>query len=344
MSTELDHPQKSALLAISGGQDSIVLLHLLASELAKNTALKNNKLTELIKDFISLNSLTKLELAYIDHAQRDDILEDIKVIKKLSDKFNLKLHISKLDLPKDASEGSARALRYQKLEEIKQGKGLNHIITAHHADDVIETALINLIRGTGPKGLSSLRHHPDGIWRPYLSKLNKEVFIRKLDLEEYAKEHNLKWHEDSTNKTSKYLRNRIRQSISIEPKQDKDNLLKIVVNQAKNTLEVDLLTDRITDCLEGPEPNTYNRVEFLDLSQDIQKQILHKLISQNGYDINRQSVDRAQKFIKYAETKKILQLKGCDITIATKISFTIEPARQMTNREDIGDKKPLEVI
>jgi tRNA(Ile)-lysidine synthase len=276
---------------------------------------------------VSSTRLKKLELVYIDHSQRDDTNKDIQAIQLLADEFNLQFHTSKLDLPPNCSEQVARELRYKELERIRSERELDAIITAHHADDVAETAIINLTRGTGPKGLTSLRHHSGGIWRPFLFKLSNRLFITKADLQKYAEQNNLKWHEDSTNNSNKYLRNRVRQSLRSSSEADKQKLLRLIANQQQTNLDINLLTTQIIGYLLTDE-DTYSRPLFLGLSEDIQKQVLHSIISDIGYDINRQAVLRALEFIQAAATKKTLQLKGCDITITTKDSFSILPARQ----------------
>ncbi len=93
-------------------------------------------------------------------------------------------------------------VRYDFLEEVRRHYNAQAIITAHHQDDVIETALLNLLRGTGRKGLSSLRSS-DTIIRPLLA-------IPKQVIREYAETNTIEWHEDSTNKDDRYLRNFVR--------------------------------------------------------------------------------------------------------------------------------------
>ena len=80
------------------------------------------------------------------------------------------------------------------------------IITAHHQDDVIETSIFNLLRGTGRKGLTSLRSS-NGLIRPLLG-------VTKNQIQQYAVEHNLTWREDSTNAQLKYSRNKIRHKLA----------------------------------------------------------------------------------------------------------------------------------
>jgi tRNA(Ile)-lysidine synthase len=319
----------SALIAVSGGLDSICLAYglLSALNLKREPRKTSSKIDTLLNNFIDSHKLKEVELAYIDHSQRDDTELDIEVIKELAKKFPVRLHIAKLNLPKDSSEDTLRKARYEDLNKIMSKNNLDKLITAHHADDVIETAVINLKRGTGPKGLSSLRHHQDGIWRPFLSKLNDGQIVTKEDLKQYAEENNLSWYEDSTNQSSKYLRNRIRKSIQKTlTKDNKEELLLILSSSQKISSETDQETENIIDSLldsNSDLKNCFIRSDFLTLDEQLQKHILHSLISQYGFDVNRDSVERAIKFIQTAKTKKTLQLKGCDIYIPHKDRFQI---------------------
>jgi tRNA(Ile)-lysidine synthase len=289
MSTKLDHIKNQkwdvALLAVSGGVDSIVLLHLLAS------------------------AGSNIEAAYIDHSQRDDTALDILAIKELTDKHKIKLHISKLNLPPVCSEQLARKERYKALNQIMQERGLNHIITAHHADDVIETAVINLIRGTGPRGLSSLRHQPQGIWRPFLFDFQNNTYILKNDLLDYAKQHQLRWNEDSTNQSADYLRNRIRQKLKSSNKNDLLKLLKIISSNSQTIDQIDQEVKHLDLVLTDPTDQGYYKIEaFKLLPEEIKDQFLYQKISEYGYDVNKDAVKRAKEFVQTKTTGKILEL------------------------------------
>jgi tRNA(Ile)-lysidine synthase len=97
-------------------------------------------------------------------------------------------------------------LRYSWFYELLETENFEYILTAHHADDNLETFLINLVRGTGLEGLTGIPAHNDKIIRPLL------IFSRQ-EIEQYAKENNIEWREDSSNATGKYLRNKIRHNL-----------------------------------------------------------------------------------------------------------------------------------
>lgn len=349
---------QSALIAVSGGLDSISLLFALAKNLQsiedqnpsasprrphesgdplkkETQQTPSQNIDILAQNFIQTTKLNQLEAIYLDHSQRPDTNLDLIPIQKICQQFNIKLHRLKLNLPPNCSEEQARKARYQALSLIQKKRKLNHLITAHHADDVLETALINLQRGSGPKGLSSLAHHPKGIWRPFLFQFQKGVFITKQDLQNYAKLNYLAWHEDSTNQDSKYLRNRLRAKLKSSKKEQKLELLNLIAHSAKLNsnlknelaklklaLQVDNQADNQAD---NSSPHLYSKSTFLELEPKLQQQFIHLKLTELGYDVNQKSVQRAVKFIKEASTKKTLQLKGCHIHIPQKSTFLFQP-------------------
>lgn len=173
----------SYIVAVSGGVDSVVLLDILANQSGAN--------------FV---------VAHFDHGIRDDSGKDAEFVKNLADKYCMRYEVKRVELGARASEAEAREARYMFLRHVKQKYNAMSIITAHHQDDLIETALLNTLRGTKRKGLVSLKNRPD-IFRPLLE-------TAKQDILRYAEEHNLEWREDSTNTDLKYARNKIRSQIN----------------------------------------------------------------------------------------------------------------------------------
>src|ERR1700693_5976581 len=167
------------VLAVSGGVDSVVLLDLLC----KNQGL----------DII---------VAHFDHGIRQDSARDREFVQALTRGYKLPFVLGQAKLGPNASEETARETRYEFLYGVVKKTKSKGLITAYHQDDVIETAIINLLRGTNRKGLSS-RLSSDKIFRPMLE-------IPKSDLLAYAKANKLDWHEDLTNLDTTYLRNYIR--------------------------------------------------------------------------------------------------------------------------------------
>jgi tRNA(Ile)-lysidine synthetase-like protein len=167
------------VVAVSGGVDSMVLL-----------------------DILSQLPNVQLIVAHFDHGIRQDSKSDRLFVQETAARYNLPFEAAEGLLDKNSSEAIARKLRYEFLETIRELHSAKAIITAHHADDVLETAIINLIRGTGRKGLSSLTNR-DTLLRPLLG-------MGKADILEYARENGIDWHEDSTNAETRYARNYVR--------------------------------------------------------------------------------------------------------------------------------------
>lgn len=171
-----------SIVAVSGGVDSMVLLHML---MAKNDA--------------------RYVVAHFNHGIRKDSHLDQVLVERVSKDYGLTCEVGYGHLKPDCSEARARQARYKFLHEVQKKYRAKSIITAHHEDDRIETAILNLQRGTGRRGLSSLQSSAN-IERPLL-KTSKAAILG------YATKHQLEWREDSTNQDIRYKRNRIRQEI-----------------------------------------------------------------------------------------------------------------------------------
>ena len=121
----------------------------------------------------------------------------------LSKSFNTTEYAAKKNI---SIQIAARELRYQWFEEIAQKESIANVLLAHHADDVAETMLINLCRGTGLAGLHGILPRNGLFARPLL-------FAQRSEIQAHAEEHNIKYREDSTNKKDKYARNNIRHHV-----------------------------------------------------------------------------------------------------------------------------------
>ncbi len=183
---KLFYRKNKLLLAVSGGLDSMVLLHLLKS-LEYNIAVAhcNFKLRGSESDYE--------EKFVVDKAKSIDIAVYTSSINTVE-----YAKINKLTI-----QEAARNIRYNFFNKLCDEYNYNFIVTAHHLDDRIETMFINLLRGTGIKGLTSIPVKNNRIVRPLL-------FATRKDILNYAKENNIEWCEDSSNNEDKYLRNQIR--------------------------------------------------------------------------------------------------------------------------------------
>lgn len=270
------------ILAVSGGVDSAVMLDMLARE----------------GDIV----------AHFNHGIRDDSDTDERLVGELAKKYGLEYEHKKECLGSGASEELARLRRYQFLNEVAARRG-GKMYTAHHADDVIESITINLIRGTGWRGLVPLDH--PGIERPQL-----ELF--KTDILEYATEHGLAWHEDSTNASGNYLRNRVRKALKKLPADNKRAILELYKEQKVLKQQIDEL---VTTFLS---PNdTYGRDLFKQLDEPVALEVLRGILGKVGLSATRPQRKEFLEAIKTYETGKKFNLPGDFLVKMGKNNFKI---------------------
>lgn len=181
--------EKKLLIAVSGGVDSMVLVHLL------------HKLEY------------DITIAHCNFGLRGEESDgDETFIKKYASKNSINIFVTHFDTNKYAEDAkvsiqvAARQLRYAWFNELLEENGFDYLLTAHHLDDSLETFLINLSRGTGLDGLTGIPQHNENVIRPLLP------FTRN-DIEAYAEENDIKWREDSSNASDKYLRNKLRHDL-----------------------------------------------------------------------------------------------------------------------------------
>jgi len=180
---------KKLFLAVSGGLDSMVLLHLF------------NQLPYEIAVLHCNFQLRGLES-----------FGDQDFIQNYCDQNNIPIFTTQFDteaFAKDyklSTQVAARELRYSWFYELLETKKFDFILTAHHADDNLETFIINLTRGTGLDGLTGIPEQNDKIIRPLLPFSRDEILT-------YAEENKIEWREDSSNASNKYLRNKIRHDL-----------------------------------------------------------------------------------------------------------------------------------
>lgn len=206
------------IVAVSGGVDSVALLHMLRH-----------------------HSPHELVVAHVDHGIRPESDSDARFVEQLARDYGLQFETTQLELGGGASEAAARQARYKWLDGIKTAHGAQSIMTAHHQDDVLETIVLNLMRGTGWRGLASLRS-TETRHRPLLD-------VPKATLTKYAIDHQLDWREDATNHDTRYTRNYIRHMI----------VLRLSVRARRQLLELARQQSAIRQRLEGGIADTAAR-------------------------------------------------------------------------------------
>lgn len=182
--------QKRLLVALSGGADSVALLHLLADA----------------RESMHL----ALVAAHIDHCIRgDESRADAEFCREMCQALNIEFHLRRIDVPAAARasgeglETAARRLRYEALRQCKCESQCDFIALAHHLDDQAETVLMHLLRGCGSEGIGGMREIDGDLYRPLLN-------VPKSALTQFLTERSIPWREDRTNAEAFTPRNALR--------------------------------------------------------------------------------------------------------------------------------------
>ena len=177
------------VLGVSGGADSVCLFYVL-----KNLGYS-------------------LEVVHVNHSIREEeAMRDQRFVEELCEKEGVSCHTYVLDVPAIAKAGSmsveeaGRAVRRKAFLEVLEKTGAEHVALAHHGNDRAETFLFNLSRGTGIRGLSSMRPVEGVFIRPLL-------WAERADILKFLAEENAAYVEDTTNASEEYTRNRIRHQV-----------------------------------------------------------------------------------------------------------------------------------
>ena len=208
-------------VALSGGLDSAVLLHLLHP--------------------LQKTHHFNLKASHVHHGLSKNADKWAAFCEKLCAKLSVPLEVHHIKLPQKKSlgiEGEARRLRYEKLLKSKS----DLVVLAHHEDDQAETFLLQLIRGAGVKGLSSMAHFDDSrrLWRPLLH-------TSRIEIESYAKKHQLKWIEDESNQNTDFDRNFIRSKVLPILKNRFSHIIKVISRSSAHLAEAQYLLDELAE-------------------------------------------------------------------------------------------------
>jgi len=180
---------KKILLATSGGIDSMVMIDLF------------------------LKFQYEFAIAHCNFQLRGiESFEDQQFVEEFAQQHDIPVFITQFDTKafaedyKLSTQVAARELRYNWFYELLTEEKFDYILTAHHADDNLETFLINLSRGTGLDGLTGIPKHNEKLIRPLLA-------FGRNEIESYAVTNKITWREDSSNASDDYLRNKIRHNL-----------------------------------------------------------------------------------------------------------------------------------
>ena len=266
------------ILAVSGGVDSMALLHRL-----------------------TLEPDLELVVAHFNHNMRPSSAEDQKLVKKAAKGYGLCFETAEARKGELSGEDDARNARYGFLRAVKEKHKADAIITAHHQDDKLETALLNIIRGTGRKGLSAISNNKN-IIRPLLN-IPKETVIG------YARRNKLAWNEDSTNYSPEYLRNYLR--LKIIPRLTAMQRENLIYNIDKVAITNKTLDEQIATLSHLIYQNKQiDRDGFSALPSDVGRELLvHWLRIAGTGEFDRRTIGKLSMAIKTAKNGSVHPIK-----------------------------------
>ena len=215
------------VVGVSGGPDSISLLHLLIKYKQKFGY--------------------ELVVCHINHLIREDSTDDEIFVENYCEKNNIKFYVKRIDVETYAKENklsvedAGRRIRYDFFEEVRNKENANKIAIAHNKNDNAETVLLNLIRGAGTKGLEGIRAFDKNrnIIRPIIN-------VEKKDIISFCKKEKLEPRIDSTNSQNIYRRNQIRNDIIPKLAEINPNIIDTLTRTSDIIYEENIFVDSVT--------------------------------------------------------------------------------------------------
>ncbi|WP_430928099.1 tRNA lysidine(34) synthetase TilS [Polaribacter marinivivus] len=320
------------LIAISGGVDSVVLFHLLHKlnydvSLAHCNFKLRGKESDLDEEFIkNLNQISSNQIFTI-------IFDTEKYAKE----------------HKLSTQIAARELRYNWFQKLITEHKFEYVLTAHHADDNLETFLIHLTRGSGLDGFTGIPKVNGNIVRPLLAFSRKEIL-------NYAKDHDIEWREDASNASNKYIRNKIRHQVLPVLKEINPSILDSFTTTIENLQESkQIIEDRIENIASEVLEKEANFIKIdiekiKELSNS--KAYLYQLLKSyhftewnDVYDLlNAQSGKQVfSKTHRLLKDRDVLILSKIDLSNSIEMAFQIEEEiTEITNPIHLTFKEVIE--
>ncbi len=296
------HDEK-ILLTVSGGVDSMVMMDLFVEAGYKVGVAHCN---------FQLRG---------DESDQDEVLVQERAEALGVEFFNRRFETTReVEESGDSMEMVARRQRYAWFEEICHEQNYDIIAVAHHIDDSIETFFINLFRGTGLKGLTGITAHRGKIIRPMM-------FAQRKDLLEYATSHKIPVREDSSNRSTKYLRNKIRLGLiprikEISPKFSRimrQNIERLInaqsfINASIGNIAKEVITEQDgiftldVERIDSSLPREFVVYELLNSSFGFKGDVVDALIASSKNESSGRQF-YSKEYVAYTNRRKILITK-----------------------------------
>ena len=269
------------ILAVSGGVDSMALL--------------------------AMYKQADIVVAHIDHGTRKSSAEDADFVRQKCQELGVKFYETRLGLGEGVSEELARKKRYEFLKTIQEKEG-GTLCTAHHLDDVLESIAINLIRGTGWRGLTPF--YSDELVRPFII-----LKMWKRDVLKFAGEQNIYFRQDPTNYETNYLRNRVREKMAELDERARTDIINLFEKQNELRGKIEkLVTELAKQTVVGK--NFHKKELFLVADEKVALEVLREICLMHGYNLTRKQLADFLSAIKtYAPHKRFNLPKNHFVTV-----------------------------
>jgi tRNA(Ile)-lysidine synthase len=254
--------QDKILVAVSGGVDSVVLLHLL----------------HLLG--------YKIGVVHCHFSLRAEADQEAEFVRNLAEKLQVPFHFQKFETARFAQQESisiqmaARRLRYEFFEQIRKQENYDFIATAHHLNDNLETAIFNFSKGTGIAGLRGILPKNGFIVRPLLFASKAEIIL-------YAQKQSLQWLEDSSNASFDYTRNFIRHNVLPLLEQINPNILQNFAETAQRLFSVEKIWQSKLQEIEQKYIQEQGEICQIQFAEEIDVVILHHFLEKWGFSFRQ---------------------------------------------------------
>ncbi|MDD5888243.1 MAG: tRNA lysidine(34) synthetase TilS [bacterium] len=225
-----------------------------------------------------------LIIAHVNHNVREESVEEAEYVKNYCSKNNIVFETMTIEeYGDDNFENEARTIRYNFFDSLVQKYGANYLMTAHHGDDLIETILMRIVRGSNLNGYLGFKKIVDmgnyAIVRPLLD-------YTKEELEEYDLENHVQYYVDSSNSSDKYTRNRYRKYVLPFLKDEDSNVHRKFLKFSETLESASIFINKERDkALRRTLSNNLVMIDkFKEEDEYIQREILYYLLSEFYHD------------------------------------------------------------
>lgn len=326
----------TVVVGVSGGADSMALLHML-KEIKKETDIY-------------------IICAHVNHNIRPESAGEKCEVEKYCD--NNQIYFESMTIEEygdDNFHNEARTKRYAFFESIVKKYGARYLFTAHHADDLIETILMRIARGSTLKGYAGFAKEIDTgnykIIRPFMDVTKDEII-------KYDKENKIKFSEDSSNHKDKYTRNRYRKYVLPFLKSEDPNIHEKFIKYNQTLLESnEYIEKQAQDAINGVfKQNILNIERFVELNKVIQNKIINNILEGIYQDdlmlITDSHTELIQKLIKSNKASSYIHLPNNLVVVKSynSISFTHEKSEvkdyeiELSNFINLSNGMNLEIV